>query len=261
MHRCALPITTHYAPGQHVIRTGGTNPVPFLAVPEKPPTWLDLVETHDVEIHAALPMRYYLAAEQTLGVRLSASYAPTPTFRSIEPVRPFHVVFVSATSWPDRKDYGLTGFAAVADALTSRRAHSWQFSLITGDHIADPAAALGMEVLAGSDATDCIAVFASAELVIGNDTGLTHLAALTTRRDGSGPHVVGLYSRHAHTIWTTGSARHHAVATPFAQMLAAADRCPVRDNLDDSPWATSATLAELSADAIADFAGRQAGWW
>lgn len=262
MCRCSLPITAHYAPEQHIIRTGDTSPVPFLAVPERPPTWLDLVEVHGVEVHAALPMRYYLSAEQTLGTRLSASYAPTPTFRSIEAVRPFHVVFVSATSWPDRKDYGLTRFAAVADALASRRRSlSWQFSLITGNQIVDPAAALGMEVLAGPDATDCIDVFASAELVIGNDTGLTHLAALTTRRDGGGPHVVGLYSRHAHTKWTTGSARHHAVATPFAQMLAAADRCPVRDNLDDSLWSASATLADLPAEAIADFAGRQAGWW
>jgi ADP-heptose:LPS heptosyltransferase len=108
---------------------------------------------------------------------------------------------------------------------------------------------------------ECVDVFATAALVIGNDTGLTHLAALTVGADGAGPQVVGLYGRHAHTKWTTGVERHHAVATRFSQMLAAADRCPVRDELDDALWASTADLSALPAAAIAEFAGHQAGWW
>lgn len=118
----------------------------------------------------------------------------------------------------------------------------------------------GIEVLAGLDAVDCLDVFASAELVIGNDTGLTHLAALTERADGTGPEVIGLYGRHAHTKWITGSTRHHAIATPFSQMLAVADRCPVRDDLDDSLWNQSANLAYIPAEAIAEFARQVVGW-
>jgi ADP-heptose:LPS heptosyltransferase len=103
-------------------------------------------------------------------------------------------------------------------------------------------------------------VFASAQVVIGNDTGLTHLAALTERPDGTRPEVIGLYGRHAHTRWTTGGERHHAIATAFSQMLSAADRCPVRDDLDDTLWSQAASLAEIPPEAVATFAARLAGW-
>jgi ADP-heptose:LPS heptosyltransferase len=97
--------------------------------------------------------------------------------------------------------------------------------------------------------------------VIGNDTGLTHLAALTRRLDGIGPHVFGLYGRHAHSKWTTGHDRHHAIATSFSHLLSVADRCPVRDQLDDVVWGPAASLAPLTPDLVADFVGHVAGWW
>lgn len=221
--------------------------------------WLDALDDEQVEVHAALPMRYYLAVEHSLGVRLPADRAPLPGFTSNERARPFHVVFVSSTSWPSRKDYGANGFARVATILAEQVAVPWTFRLVTSTD-AEPIALDGIEVLAGPDAVDCLDVFASAEMVIGNDTGLTHLAALTERSDGTGPEVIGLYGRHAHTKWTTGAARHHAVATPFSQMLALADRCPVRDRLDDSLWAQSADLAGIPPEAVADFARQVAGW-
>lgn len=204
-------------------------------------------------------MRYYLEAEHRLGIRLPADRAPLPTFASAQRARPFHVVFITATSWPDRKDYGADAFAHVAGILASRRAAPWSFTLITGDEPQTRPRA-DIEVLAGIDAVDCLDVFASANVVIGNDTGLTHLAALTECPDGTGPQVIGLYGRHAHTKWTTGRSRHHAIATPFSKMLAAADRCPVRDQLDDALW-SDAGLDQVPAELIADFAGCVAGWW
>ncbi|MGH4014750.1 MAG: glycosyltransferase family 9 protein [Pseudonocardiaceae bacterium] len=260
MQRCRLPLSTSFTNGPHTIHTRHRKGFTFYAIPERPHAWLDILDDEQVEVHAALPMRYYLAAEQALGVRLPADRAPLPTFRSSERARPFHVVFVSATSWPDRKDYGGTGFARIAGVLTQRFPAPWTFTLITSTD-AEPTPLDGIEILAGLDAVDCLDVFASAEVVIGNDTGPTHLAALTERPDGSSPHVVGLYGRHAHTKWTTGTARHHAIATPFSRMLALADRCPVRDHLDDALWSQSASLADIPAEIIADFASELAGWW
>lgn len=264
MRRSSLPITAHQTAGPHVIHTGNRKPVRFQANPEQPAAWLDLLDRERVEVHAALPMRYYIAAEQTLGIRLPATHGPAPTFLSSEGARPFRVVFVATTSWPDRKDYGIEGFARIARTLADRLAAPWTFCLITSPETASTSNGstnIEFEVVAGADSTDCIDVFASAELVVGNDTGLTHLAALTQRPDGTGPQVVGIYGRHPHTKWTTGSERHHAVATSFSQMLSVADRCPVRDHLDEPLWSSAASLAALPADEIADFAGHQAGWW
>lgn len=264
MRRCSLPLIARHADGPHVIHTGNRKPVRFKAVPEQPPAWLDLLDRDRVEVHAALPMRYYIAAELTLGVRLPATHAPAPTFTSTEGARPFHVVFVATTSWPDRKNYGIDRFATIARTLADRATAPCTFSLITNpDTASQPTQStdVDFEILDGMESADCVDVFASAELVIGNDTGLTHLAALTQRPDGTGPQVVGIYGRHSHTKWTTGSERHHAVATPFSQMLSAADRCPVRDQLNEPLWASAASLATLPAEQIANFAGQRAGWW
>ena len=107
---------------------------------------------------------------------------------------------------------------------------------------------------------ECVDLFASAELVIGADVGLTQLAALTSRADGGGPPVVGLYSRHAHTKWTTGSPRQHAVATRFAQMLSLADRSADPAELTDSTWGNAADLRSVSGGLVAGFAADCAGW-
>jgi hypothetical protein len=260
MERCSRPFKSCFDNGPDTVHTGHTSGMTFHAVPEEPGAWLDILDEEQVEVHAALPMRYYLSAEQALGVRLPADRAPLPAFVSSERVRPFHVVFVSATSWPGRKDYGASGFARIANALVERFSALWTFSLITS---ADAEAVVPGDIMAlvGLDAVDCLDVFASADVVIGNDTGLTHLAALTERPDGTGPQVIGLYGRHAHTKWTTGTERHHAIATLFSQMLAFADRCPVRDQLDDELWSESANLTSIPAELVADFAGQLAGWW
>ena len=258
--RSSLAVTVQQQVGPHIFGTLGSDPVPFQALPEEPPTWLDVLDDENVEVHAALPMRYYLATEQRLGSRLPATHSPCPEFRSTEHIQPFHVVFVNATSWPGRKDYGIAGFATIAERLAQRRSAPWRFSILSGEDI-PTAVPSEFELFEAPDAPDCVDLFASAEVVVGNDTGLTHLAAMTTDGVGSRPDVIGIYGRHSHTKWTTGSPAHHAVATPFAQMLAAADRCPVRDNLDDSLWASAADISTIPADDIAEFIGRSVGWW
>jgi Glycosyltransferase family 9 (heptosyltransferase) len=263
MRLCSLPLCITHASGPSVVYTDGRDPVRFTAVPEQPAAWLDRVDDEHTEVHASLPMRYYLAAEQALGVRLPASHAPAPAFAAPGDVQPFRIVFIGATSWPDRKNYGVEGFAAIASALIQRCPTApWRFTLITGTgpgQQTPPLAAL--EVTAAPTLADCLGIFASAQVVIGNDTGLTHLAALARRDDATSPHVIGLYGRHAHTKWTTGADHHHAVATPFSQMLAAADRCPVRDHLDDAAWGPAAALTSIPAELIAEYAGHVAGWW
>ncbi|MFC8845559.1 MULTISPECIES: glycosyltransferase family 9 protein [unclassified Micromonospora] len=260
--RCTLPVTVTSGDGHQLGTPGSDNASEFDAVPESPPTLLDLIDADSVEVHAALPMRYYLDIEQTLGVRLPASDDPCPRFQAtVAEPQPFHVIFVATTSRPDRKDYGIDNFSVVAEHLSARHSGAWRFSLVTppGHHL--PAPAGQIEVLHGPTAVDCIDLFATAELVIGNDTGLTHLAALTIRADGTQPHVVGLYGRHGYAKWITGSPRHHAVATPFSHLMSVADACPVRDRYDDSLWSTASDLRAIPTKDIADFAGECAGWW
>jgi ADP-heptose:LPS heptosyltransferase len=267
MRHCQMPLMVRHRDDGNRIGSVGGQPVCVEAVPERPPTWLDMAGGDEIEVHAALPMRYYLELEQALGVRLPLDTAPAPSFESdVRAASPFHVVFVETTSWPRRKNYGIVGFAGIARELVESRSAPWQFSIVqhadrSASEVTRAFDGLPCEVLGSLDAVGCIGLFASAELVVGNDTGLTHLAALTRRGDGTAPQVVGIYGRHAHAKWTTGLAWHHAVATRFSQMMAVSDACPVRDGIDDAAWGASSEVRRLPAADIASFAGACAGWW
>lgn len=266
MLRSTLPLTSATATtadGPHVLSTARARDATgsrFTVTPELPPTWLEPIDEHLVRVHADLPMRYYLALEQELGVRLPAEHAPAPTYRSDTVAATVgRVVFVGATSRPDRKDVGTDGFAALARRLAARR-DGLSFRMLDAPDTGTREHELWRN-LGAPAAADCVDVFADAELVIGNDTGLTHLAALTRRGDGTGPTVLGLASRHAHTKWTTGNPHHTTVGTRFSAMLSAADRCPVRDDLDDTLWGSASAITGLPTDQVAAVAGHAAGWW
>lgn len=269
--RCRFPFTIEPRENGTVIRgrpirtRAWSKPVAFIAAPERVPQWLDVTTNGITHVHSALPMRYYLAVEQHLGLRLPAETAAVLLFLSNVPrADPFHVVFVTASSLPSRKDFGIARFVAVGRALTDLSGRAMKFTFITASDLPlirrRDIRDLEADVQ-GPDAVDCLDVFGSAELVIGNDTGLTHLAALTAREDGSSPTVVALYSRHSHTKWITGVHYHHAVATRFSQMLAVADASPSFDNLDQSAWGQASDITVLVPDAIAEFAGQCVSWW
>ncbi|SHG87056.1 hypothetical protein SAMN05444320_11581 [Streptoalloteichus hindustanus] len=262
MRRCSLPMTTSEAWGPHIVRTGTRSPVRFRVDAEEPPAWLDHLGPGQVEVHGALPMRHYLSMEQQLGVRLSLDDTPAPLFRSEEWAVPWHVVLVLSAGSP-QCSYGPAEFAAVATEMMRTRSAPWRFTAVVPRTLrsAPDLDELCTRVVQAPDPADCVDLFASAEVVVGVDNGLTQLAALTARPDGSGPQVVGLYARRSHTKWITGSRRHHAVATRFAQMLALADRSPGRDELDEEVWGDAADLRCVPRSRVADFAGRCAGWW
>lgn len=268
MTRCTLPMKVQFRAGLGSVETAGSRrPAQFSADPwQATVTWLDLVDEEQVEVHAALPMRFYLDIEMRTGHRLKAARNPMPRFLSAVPKsEPLHATFIMASSDPEIKSYGADNFALVAREL-ARRLNKWPtITVITAKGAPADASAplreLGADVLDDLTAEECIDVFASSDLVIGNDTGLTHLAALTIRKDGSGPQVVSLYSTFSYSKYTTGSPTHHAVATPFSQMLTLSNRCYSQDQVSPDLWGRSAILRDISPIVVAEFAGERAGWW
>ncbi len=258
IERCSLPVIATFREGVHVFERPGPNPVEFAPTPEASQIWLDLVDDDVVAVHSALPMRYYLDMEYRLGRRLPCDADPIPRFLASSSHHDGdHVVLIVTTSMPERKDYGIAQYLAVARLLIDHLGSHTHFTMVTAPNAAVPSDQFGdlpIKVLAGIDAVDCVDLFASARLVIGNDTGLTHLAALSARPDGGGPEVIGIYGRHSHTKWITGSARHHAVTTWFSRMLAVCDRDAYRDGFADTTWGDASRIAELSPTVVARFA-------
>ncbi|MDI5973336.1 glycosyltransferase family 9 protein [Streptomyces sp. SL13] len=279
MERCDLPFAACEDGPQHTVSTpaaavsatvpptgppswagAGQDPSPGAPRTHVPP-WLDPVDD-EVEVHSALPMRYYLEVEQRLGVRLPLDGAPAPRFRSrTANTDPRHVVLVSTSSaYGSRQDYGVDGLLDVARSLTELAPGAWRFTLLTNDPARQAAGArldCPLDVVVRPDATDCVDLFGGCALVVGNDTGLTHLAALTARPDGTGPQVVALYGRFSHLKWVTGSTRHHSVATPLSQMMAFADVGLYINSyglpIDDTVWGTGDVTA-IAPSLIARYA-------
>lgn len=250
---------------------GEAGMVSIVCDPAAPPCW-----SSADHVYPELPARYYLALERRLGVRLPAArpFAPLLAARPdrfsalVEQLRVdgwlsgLTIAAITATSWPQRKDYSVDRFTEVAHLVAERQRVRVQLLIVGGQHsdgmsVVSSSGSSRVSVLhlGGVPADDLVDLFPRCGLVIGNDTGLTHLAALARMPDGSGPPVVGLYARHSHSKWRTGWPHHHAVATGFSDRMHQGDLCPVRDVIGEVRGAdlsaiTPALLARSCTDLL-----------
>ncbi|MFJ6104951.1 glycosyltransferase family 9 protein [Streptomyces sp. NPDC092359] len=210
--------------------------------PADPPCW-----STDGRAHPDLPARHYLALERRLGIRLpgTAPFAPTlatgpnnlvEELRSVGWLSSLTIAAITATSWPERKDYTARRYIALVEHIAEAQQAQARLLLIGGNpgdglRITAEAARRHVQVLHldGMPTNGLSGLFPHCHLIIGNDTGLTHLAAMTRGRDGCSPPVIGLYARHSHSKWRTGLPHHHAVATDVSDRMHQNDLCPVRD--------------------------------
>ncbi|MFB6503930.1 glycosyltransferase family 9 protein [Streptomyces sp. NPDC002466] len=221
---------------------GSTAAVSLVLDPAAPPCW-----STDGHAHPDLPSRHYLALERRLGIRLPATAAFAPTLatgpnnlveelRSVGWLGDLNIAAITATSWPERKDYTAQRYITLAEHIAE--AHQAQARLLLiggnpGDGLRITAEAPRRHVqvlrLDGMLADHLADLFPHCHLIVGNDTGLTHLAAMACGRSGGSPPVIGLYARHSHSKWRTGLPHHHAVATDLSNRMHQGDLCPVRD--------------------------------
>nr|WP_237526034.1 glycosyltransferase family 9 protein [Streptomyces sp. SID4923] len=143
------------------------------------------------------------------------------------------IAAITATSWPERKDYTAQRYIALAEQIAEAQQAQARLLLIGGNaedgfRVSAEAPRRHVQVLHldGVPAEQLADLFPHCDLVVGNDTGLTHLAAMT--RSPERP-VIGLYARHSHSKWRTGLPHHHATATDLSDRMHQGDLCPVRD--------------------------------
>ncbi|WP_017574329.1 glycosyltransferase family 9 protein [Nocardiopsis kunsanensis] len=204
-----------------------------------------------------LPARYYLAIEERVGLRLPGGPPFMPSRQSDPAVSDggtLTIAAVTATSWPGRKDYGAERFTTAARIIGRVTGRRVRLHLVSGRdetaHRSWNSDAVRVEPVAGADLETLAALFTRCDLVMGNDTGLTHLAAFVSDR----AEVIGLYGRHSHSKWRTGFKHHHALATLFSERMHRWDMCPVRDGLDEGDTERRTPLSAITPDTLADTA-------
>lgn len=231
----------------------------FTCDSETPPCW-----DSGRFAYPALPARYFLSVERELGIRLNSN-GFMPLLRSTSPpstgeVGRLRVGIVTATSWPARKDYGLPRFLEAMELLAGTKSVVIEALIVPGReagpiHDIRPAPDdVIVEILQGAHFSLIGDRLSACDLVIGNDTGLVHLAAATRASDGSGPQVLGLHARHSHAKWRTGLTWHHALATAFSEAMHQNDLCPVRDKIDDRAFGAASDIGAIAPACLADIA-------
>lgn len=208
-------------------------------------------------VHPFLPARYYLGVEERVGIRLPGGPPFLPSLARESggsDGRTLTIAAVTATSWPGRKDYGVERFTMAARTIGERSGRYVRLLLVSGHdgtaHRPSTSDGVRVDTVAGADLETLTSLFARCDMVLGNDTGLTHLAALVSDR----AEVIGLYGRHSHSKWRTGLGHHHALATPFSEHMHRWDMCPVRDGLDEAGGGQRAPLSAISPAVLADTA-------
>jgi Glycosyltransferase family 9 (heptosyltransferase) len=228
--------------------------------PEEPPCW-----SSGANAYPALPARYFLTIERRVGIRLDDD-GFMPLLHAADPGEAadramLNVGVVTATSWPMRKDYGVPRFLEALRQLAEDRGQQIRALIVPGREDATAPELdtvpghVTIELLRDAHYSLAAQALAACDLVIGNDTGLTHLAAATRRPDGAGPQVIGLHARHSHTKWRTGLPWHHAIATAFSEKMHREDRCPVRDRIDDRAFGAAANIGAITPAQLAHAAG------
>ncbi len=94
-------------------------------------------------------------------------------------------------------------------------------------------------------------MFARCKLVLGNDTGFSHLAAMC-KRSLLAPNVpcVITYSRHDYGKWSTGKENVYPVVTELSQYLKDSNSSISRDKIDVTNWGLKEWAYSISEDAV-----------
>jgi len=204
-------------------------------------------------VYADMPARRYLNVERRVGVRLPRNEGFLPVLPSRPAAardRPL-ICYISASSWPDKKDYSVRRFARVAERINAITGRELDHVLVRG--LDDPRRGhppLRPLPFEPNDIAALLSLFAQATLIIGNDTGLIHAAAMTSSPTRLG--VIGIYGRHSYLRYTTGDPRQYAIATPFAQAVALAMRSPH----SDKRYPRAAAVRRIRPEFIAEYARR-----
>jgi hypothetical protein len=92
-------------------------------------------------------------------------------------------------------------------------------------------------------------LFSNSKIVVGNDTGFTHLAAMSISNMGR-PKVFTIYSRHDYGKWSTGKNNVFPIFTKLSEYLKYNNMSIQRDKIDLSKWRSEEWAYSISINRV-----------
>lgn len=95
-------------------------------------------------------------------------------------------------------------------------------------------------------------IFARCKLVVGNDTGFSHLAAMSKKSlKANNVPVFIIYSRHDYGKWSTGKNNVHPITTKLSEYLKENNMSISRDKIDVAKWGLEEWAYSVSVSKVA----------
>jgi hypothetical protein len=216
-------------------------------------------------IYSSRPSRYYLTFEMELGVRLFDPNQSLPFFFSENDSQMEKLflskyginfefnevaVLISQTSKVEKK-FGLLKYLDIAKTFLGNNPTN-KIVFFVNPHEESPSIWLKFKeevnhfadkiILYPYDSDDFVEMsylFARSKFILGNDTGFSHLAAMSKKSAGCNPvPTYIIYSKHDFTKWTTGYST--PIATKLAKYLAKNNMSVRREKIDENTWGKEA---------------------
>lgn len=200
-----------------------------------------------IKEYPSRPARYFLTFEREVGTRLiSDPNESLPDFifdsqnRNDEKI----MCIVSQASRPEKK-FGTSRFINLAKRLHSARIVDKVY-LIANSKEESPLEWIlvtkliekyrnWLVLFENKGFAEMAELFSKSKIVVGNDTGFTHLAAMCVNNIGR-PKIFTIYSRHDYGKWSTGKNNVYPIATKLSEFLRKNNMSIQRDKIDVASW-------------------------
>ncbi|MBI5358594.1 hypothetical protein HZB69_03160 [Candidatus Amesbacteria bacterium] len=200
-----------------------------------------------IKEYSSRPARYFLTFEREVGKRLISdpnNSLPNFVFDSQKTNSGKIMCIVSQASRPEKK-FGTTRFIKLAKRLFDSKLVDIVYLLANSKEESPSEWILVRRLLEkykdwlilveDKKFEETAELFSKSQIVLGNDTGFTHLAAMSVNNMGR-PKVFILYSRHDYSKWSTGKDNVYPIVTKLSEYLKNNNMSIQRDGIDLSKW-------------------------
>jgi hypothetical protein len=228
------------------------------------------------------PSRYYLTFERAVGTVLLSdpnTSVPFLVFENdsilkemlrrelgidfIDNPSLIYCALVATTNLPKKKQFGIKNFLTVAKEISRHfSGRIFHFILIVSrdksevekeeikNELQLAKRSFEISVCHSSNLELLGYLLSRCQLIIGNDTGLSHLATISRSNLYVANPVIILYSRHDYSKWTAGTPNVTPIYTEFSEYLRLHCLSPIRDKIDDSEWGDKALASSIPVENV-----------
>lgn len=241
------------------------------------PKFVEQISNVSMKEYSSRPARYFLTFEREVGTVLITepneslpdfimSYSPSSRKKCIRQFsfdpdnKNLNFIGIISQSKLVEKRFGSLRFLKVAENLAEKHKNC-RILLLANPNEESPLEWIkikeiiknnkNIKLISAKDFELLAYILARCRLTIGNDTGFSHLAAMSkTSKKAEGVPVFIIYSRHDYGKWSTGKNNVHPITTLLSEYLRKNNMSISRDKIDMMNWGLKEWAYSISISSV-----------